>query len=85
LYQLFKKTGHKVGLLSTVKIMVGDIEYQATHTTPDSVTINHYLWRWFLQCYLLFYGSEVHMVFTTKKNEALHLLVEFYLIYLMII
>ncbi|MBU0940178.1 MAG: UDP-N-acetylmuramoyl-L-alanyl-D-glutamate--2,6-diaminopimelate ligase [Bacteroidetes bacterium] len=43
LYQLFQKAGHKVGLLSTVKIMVGDTEYKATHTTPDSVTINHYL------------------------------------------
>lgn len=43
LYQLFKKAGHKVGLLSTVKIMVDDIEYKATHTTPDSLTINYYL------------------------------------------
>lgn len=43
LYQLFKKAGYKVGLLSTVKIMVDTIEYKATHTTPDSLTINHYL------------------------------------------
>jgi len=43
LYQLFKKAGHKVGLLSTVKIMVDDLEYKATHTTPDSITINQYL------------------------------------------
>ncbi|WP_333878331.1 UDP-N-acetylmuramoyl-L-alanyl-D-glutamate--2,6-diaminopimelate ligase [Flavobacterium sp.] len=43
LYQLFKKAGYKVGLLSTVKILVDDIEYKATHTTPDSLTINHYL------------------------------------------
>ncbi|WP_179316120.1 UDP-N-acetylmuramoyl-L-alanyl-D-glutamate--2,6-diaminopimelate ligase [Winogradskyella undariae] len=43
LYQLFKKAGYKVGLLSTVKIMVGDKEYKATHTTPDSLTINKYL------------------------------------------
>jgi len=43
LYQLFKKAGFKVGLLSTVKILVDDIEYKATHTTPDSITINHYL------------------------------------------
>ena len=35
LYQLFKKGGHKVGLLSTVKILVDDVEYKATHTTPD--------------------------------------------------
>lgn len=43
LYQLFKKAGFKVGLLSTVKILVDDLEYKATHTTPDSITINHYL------------------------------------------
>lgn len=43
LYQLFKNAGYKVGLLSTVKIMVDAIEYQATHTTPDSLTINRYL------------------------------------------
>jgi UDP-N-acetylmuramoyl-L-alanyl-D-glutamate--2,6-diaminopimelate ligase len=43
LYQLFKNAGYKVGLLSTVKIMVDDIEHKATHTTPDSLTINYYL------------------------------------------
>jgi UDP-N-acetylmuramoyl-L-alanyl-D-glutamate--2,6-diaminopimelate ligase len=43
LFQLFKKAGYKVGLLSTVKIMVDEVEYKATHTTPDSLTINHYL------------------------------------------
>ena len=42
LYQLFKKAGYKVGLLSTVKIMVDSKEYNATHTTPDSLTINKY-------------------------------------------
>ena len=43
LYQLFKKAGYKVGLLSTVKVMVDETEYPATHTTPDSLTINRYL------------------------------------------
>lgn len=43
LYQLFKNAGYKTGLLSTVKIMVDDTEYKATHTTPDSLTINKYL------------------------------------------
>ena len=43
LYQLFKKAGYKVGLLSTVKIMVDNTEYKATHTTPDSISINKYL------------------------------------------
>ena len=43
LYQLFKKAGYKVGLLSTVKILVDNTEFKATHTTPDSLTINKYL------------------------------------------
>ena len=43
LYQQFKNAGYKVGLLSTVRIMVGEAEYKATHTTPDSLTINKYL------------------------------------------
>lgn len=43
LYQLFKKAGYKSGLISTVKIMVDETEYKATHTTPDSLTINRYL------------------------------------------
>lgn len=43
LYQMFKKAGYKVGLLSTVKILVDEVEYKATHTTPDSLTINYYM------------------------------------------
>jgi len=43
LYQLFKNAGYKVGLISTVKILVDEKEYKATHTTPDSLTINYYL------------------------------------------
>lgn len=43
LYQLFKKAGYKSGLISTVKVMVDEVEHKATHTTPDSLTINKYL------------------------------------------
>jgi len=43
LYNLFKAAGFKVGLLSTVKILVDNDEFTATHTTPDSLMINHYL------------------------------------------
>jgi UDP-N-acetylmuramoyl-L-alanyl-D-glutamate--2,6-diaminopimelate ligase len=72
LYQLFKKAGHKVGLLSTVKIMVGDIEYQATHTTPDSVTINHYLSEMVSAgvdyCFMEVSSHGIHQ----KRTEALH-------------
>jgi UDP-N-acetylmuramoyl-L-alanyl-D-glutamate--2,6-diaminopimelate ligase len=43
LYQLFKKAGYKVGLLSTIKIMVDDAEYPTKHTTPDALAINKHL------------------------------------------
>ncbi|MGA9324442.1 MAG: UDP-N-acetylmuramoyl-L-alanyl-D-glutamate--2,6-diaminopimelate ligase [Salegentibacter sp.] len=43
LYDLFSKAGFKVGLLSTVKVMVGDQSFEAIRTTPDSITINSYL------------------------------------------
>ncbi|PQB03680.1 UDP-N-acetylmuramoyl-L-alanyl-D-glutamate--2,6-diaminopimelate ligase [Aureitalea marina] len=43
LYQLFGAAGYATGLLSTVRVMVGNQEYAATHTTPDSLTINYYL------------------------------------------
>lgn len=43
LYNLFKEAGCQVGLLSTVKIMVHNQQYKATHTTPDSLSINYYL------------------------------------------
>ena len=43
LFQLFKKAGYKVGLISTVKIVVDVKEFETTHTTPDSLTINYYL------------------------------------------
>ncbi len=40
LYQLFKKAGYKVGLLSTIKIMIDDKQIPTIHTTPDALTIN---------------------------------------------
>ena len=43
LYRLFKKAGFKVGLISTIKIMVDKKEYPTQLTTPDSLTINHHL------------------------------------------
>ena len=43
LYNLFKAAGYKVGLISTVKIMVGDTCFSTSHTTPDSLVINSYL------------------------------------------
>jgi UDP-N-acetylmuramoyl-L-alanyl-D-glutamate--2,6-diaminopimelate ligase len=39
LYRLFTKLNHKCGLLSTVVYIIGDKQIPATHTTPDSLTI----------------------------------------------
>jgi UDP-N-acetylmuramoyl-L-alanyl-D-glutamate--2,6-diaminopimelate ligase len=43
LYELFTGAGFGVGLLSTIKVMVGMKEFKSTHTTADSITINKYL------------------------------------------
>lgn len=43
LFQLFKKAGYKVGLLSTVKNVVDEVEYKSLLTTSDSLTINKFL------------------------------------------
>ncbi|MCB0374621.1 MAG: UDP-N-acetylmuramoyl-L-alanyl-D-glutamate--2,6-diaminopimelate ligase [Sinomicrobium sp.] len=43
LYQLFKKAGYKVGLLSTVTIRVDETAYEPTHTTPDPLVIKRHL------------------------------------------
>ncbi len=40
LYELFTKLGYKVGLLSTIKIQIGNETIAATHTTPDALSIN---------------------------------------------
>jgi UDP-N-acetylmuramoyl-L-alanyl-D-glutamate--2,6-diaminopimelate ligase len=72
LYQLFKKAGYKVGLISTVKIMVDDTEYKATHTTPDSLTINYYLAEMNAvgveYCFMEVSSHGIHQ----KRAEGLH-------------
>jgi UDP-N-acetylmuramoyl-L-alanyl-D-glutamate--2,6-diaminopimelate ligase len=40
LYQLFRALGNKTGLLSTVCNYVDDTEVEATHTTPDALSLN---------------------------------------------
>ena len=72
LYTLFKKAGYKVGLLSTVKILVDDVEYKATHTTPDSLTINKYLSEMNDHgvefCFMEVSSHGIHQ----KRTEGLH-------------
>lgn len=72
LYLMFKKAGYKVGLLSTVKIMVDETEYKATHTTPDSLAINHYLNEMVeVGCEFCFMEVSSHGVHQ-KRTEGLH-------------
>ncbi len=72
LFQLFENAGFKVGLLSTVKIMVDKTEYKATHTTPDSITINYYLNEMIesgvTHCFMEVSSHGIHQ----KRTEALH-------------
>ena len=43
MYQLFKSLYKKVGLISTNIIMVNDIEFNTSQTTPDSLFLNYIL------------------------------------------
>jgi UDP-N-acetylmuramoyl-L-alanyl-D-glutamate--2,6-diaminopimelate ligase len=72
LYQLFKNAGYKVGLLSTVKIMVDTEEFKATHTTPDSLTLNYYLDQMVQEgCEFCFMEVSSHGIHQ-KRTAALH-------------
>lgn len=45
LYEMFRLLGYKVGLLSTVCNYIDDEAIQATHTTPDPISLNALLRR----------------------------------------
>lgn len=71
LYELFKRAGYKTGLISTVKILVDSEEFKTTHTTPDSVKINHYLDQMVAQgvdyCFMEVSSHGIHQ----KRTEGL--------------
>lgn len=72
LYNLFTKAGFEVGLLSTVAVKVGKTTYSATHTTPDSLTINAYLREMVdtgvSYCFMEVSSHGIHQ----KRTEGLH-------------
>ena len=72
LYTLFKSAGYKVGLLSTIKVIIGVTEHPATHTTPDSLAINKYL-RHMVDAGVSYCFMEVssHGI-DQKRTEGLH-------------
>lgn len=43
LYNLTKKLGYKVGLFSTIRVIIDTKVIDATHTTPDQLQLNKYL------------------------------------------
>lgn len=71
LFELFRKAGYATGLISTVKIMINDEEFEATHTTPDSLTLNSYLNKMFIEgvdyCFMEVSSHGIHQ----KRTEAL--------------
>ncbi|UII76817.1 UDP-N-acetylmuramoyl-L-alanyl-D-glutamate--2,6-diaminopimelate ligase [Flagellimonas sp. HMM57] len=72
LYNLFKKAGFKVGLISTIKVLVNDTVYKTTHTTPDVLTINQHLSNMNLEgveyCFMEVSSHGIHQ----KRSEGLH-------------
>ncbi|OGS71790.1 MAG: UDP-N-acetylmuramoyl-L-alanyl-D-glutamate--2,6-diaminopimelate ligase [Flavobacteria bacterium RIFCSPLOWO2_12_FULL_35_11] len=72
LYKLFQNAGYKTGLLSTVKILVDTKQYEATHTTPNSVAINSYLNEMVElgvdYCFMEVSSHGIHQ----KRTEGLH-------------
>ncbi|GGW37384.1 UDP-N-acetylmuramoyl-L-alanyl-D-glutamate--2,6-diaminopimelate ligase [Arenibacter certesii] len=64
LYRLFKKAGYKVGLISTIRIMVDEKEYPTSLTTPDALTINKHL--------ELMNNAGVEFCFMEVSSHGLH-------------
>ncbi len=72
LYDLFKKQGYKVGLLSTVINKIHNEEIASTHTTPNALEINKLLREMLEQgvshCFMEVSSHAVHQ----KRIEGLH-------------
>lgn len=72
LYNLFKKAGFKVGLISTIKVLVDEKKYKTSHTTPDALTINDYLFKMNEEgvefCFMEVSSHGIHQ----KRAEGLH-------------
>ncbi len=63
LHSLFTKLGYKSGLLSTVQNLIGEHAIEATHTTPDPVSINRLMSQMVLEgCDYVFMEVSSHAV-----------------------
>ena len=72
LYTLFTSAGYKVGLLSTIKVIIGATERSATHTTPDSLAINKYLRQMVDQGVAYCFMEVSSHGIDQKRTEGLH-------------
>ena len=72
LYTLFTSAGYKVGLLSTIKVIIGAAEHAATHTTPDSLAINKYLRQMVDQGVAYCFMEVSSHGIDQKRTEGLH-------------
>ena len=64
LYKLFTSLGYKCGLLSTVENKIGDRVGAATHTTPDTISLNATLKK--------MYDEGCTHVFMENSSHAIH-------------
>ncbi|HVM89413.1 MAG TPA: UDP-N-acetylmuramoyl-L-alanyl-D-glutamate--2,6-diaminopimelate ligase [Puia sp.] len=64
LFKLFTMLGCKCGLISTVQNQVGDTVIQATHTTPDAISLNALLKR--------MVDAKCTHVFMETSSHAIH-------------
>jgi UDP-N-acetylmuramoyl-L-alanyl-D-glutamate--2,6-diaminopimelate ligase len=63
LYNLFTKLGYKAGLLSTIQSKIHTLTIEATHTTPDALTLNELLNQMVLEgCDYAFMEVSSHAV-----------------------
>jgi UDP-N-acetylmuramoyl-L-alanyl-D-glutamate--2,6-diaminopimelate ligase len=63
LYLLFRKSGYKAGLLSTVCNYINDRAIPATHTTPDAIELNNLLAQMLAEnCEYVFMEVSSHAV-----------------------
>ncbi|MDP2059335.1 MAG: UDP-N-acetylmuramoyl-L-alanyl-D-glutamate--2,6-diaminopimelate ligase, partial [Flavobacteriaceae bacterium] len=74
LYELFRKLNCKAGLLSTIAVKIDGNSIEATHTTPDSISINHYLNEMVEAgveyCFMEVSSHGIHQQRTTGLNFA---------------
>ncbi|MFV0247847.1 MAG: UDP-N-acetylmuramoyl-L-alanyl-D-glutamate--2,6-diaminopimelate ligase [Tenacibaculum sp.] len=72
LFQLFKELGYKAGLISTLAIKIKNKTYTTEHTTPNSVSINKYLYQMIEKevshCFMEVSSHGIHQ----KRTEGLY-------------